>query len=66
MWAGAGATRAIGFSARRENRIEIEIASRRKFSRHSTRQCGNFADENILMKSSCTVLAVTVLKYDIT
>lgn len=47
MWAGAGATRAIGFSARRENRIEIEIASRRKspFSRHSARQRGNFVDE---------------------
>lgn len=26
MWAGAGATRAIGFTARRENWIEIEIA----------------------------------------
>lgn len=30
MWAAAAATGAIGFSARRENRIEIEIATRWK------------------------------------
>lgn len=28
MWAEDGVTRAIGFSPRRENRIEIEIATR--------------------------------------
>lgn len=36
MWAGAAATRAIGFSARRENWIEIEIAPRHRASRRKS------------------------------
>lgn len=42
MWAEAGATRAIGFSTRRENWIEIEIACGENRHFHVTRYRGNF------------------------